>query len=389
MEQREKKSKKHYWKMILSLLIATGILNLLACFQGFCDLYRLTVYAVISDMLGLAMAWIPFAVGEILVYLAVLAIVIYLGFLLAFLFLRKKLRFRKLVVAYGKCLLGTLVVVLLLYTLNWIIPFRASFLEVKGAEKRAYTLTEVENVRNFITNQLNACAEAVPRDENGVVIYDRKSMEKAAYEAMRAQAKDYPMLSGYYPPMKFALCSDVFDWMDIGGMTIPYTMEILGNTYVNNLYYSFLVAHEASHHQGYYQEDEANFLAFLACTESEDPVVRYAGYYAIYSYVHVEYLSALYDACGGDSEAMEEHVKDIPRLSDRVRSDRSQALEESRERYEKDSHPAQALQETSVQVADTGWKVQADLLQEKCYDGVTGMVLQYYDIKEGGLDTPF
>ena len=70
--------------MILSLLIATGILNLLACFQGFCDLYRLTVYAVISDALGLAMAWIPFAVGEILVYLAVLAIVIYLGFLLVF-----------------------------------------------------------------------------------------------------------------------------------------------------------------------------------------------------------------------------------------------------------------------------------------------------------------
>ena len=36
---------------------------------------------------------------------------------------------------------------------------------------------------------------------------------------------------------------------------------------------------------GYIYEDEANFIAFLACVESDDSTFQYAGYLSVLNYV--------------------------------------------------------------------------------------------------------
>ena len=53
----------------------------------------------------------------------------------------------------------------------------------------------------------------------------------------------------------------------------------------------FTAAHEMAHARGIAREDEANFVAFLACVHAEDPYVRYAGYAGLLQYV----LNALHD----------------------------------------------------------------------------------------------
>ena len=302
-------------------------------------------------------------------------------------FLCKRTGFRKFTVGFGKGLLMTVVVILFVYTLNWILPFRGTILKVKGATERGYHVLEVQNVRNYIVNQLNACAEEVLRDENGSVIYDREEMAQAVFAAMKAQAVEYPLLSGYYPPMKGALCSDFLEWMNIGGYTYPYTMEITWNYYCNDLYYPFLLAHEASHHQGYYQENEANFIAFLACTQSEDPLVRYSGYEDAYEYLNEAYVEAIF-ACMDSADATE-HLKQQPAVSELVKLDRLEAWDASRKKYEAVSHPAQQFETVSAQVADVGWNTQAEILKGNSYDGVVQMIMDYYDVAEGGLDHEF
>lgn len=387
LKKNEGKKGKVYWKIMAVVAVLSIALNVLACFHGFCDWYKLTIYGLISDALGMITGWIPVAIGELMAYVGVLGLLMGVILLVLFPFLRKRAGFRKGIAVYGKSLFMTLLMVFFIYTLNWIIPFRATILQVKDATERKYSVLELQNVRNHVVNQINDCAKQVPRDENGSVIYDKKAIVKAVYASMKAQAKDYPILSGYYPPMKDALYSDFLDWMNIGGYTYPYTMEVTWNKYCNDLYYPFLLAHESSHHQGYYQENEANFIAFLACTQSEDPLVRYAGYYEIYYYIEGEYKAALYNELGRDK--MKEILKQQPNLSAQVIQDRNEALKVSRERYEADSHPAESLKETSAKVADVGWSTQGDLLQENGYDGVIKMVLQYYDVKEGGLESPF
>lgn len=377
--ERKKESRRgaRFWHLVVILAAITVKLNILACIQPLCDLYKRTVYGLISDCLGVLTGWFPVALGELLMYFGAIALVCFLIALMLWSFLRKHGGYGKFCKSFAKGVLFAATCLLLIYTLNWIIPFRGGILQVTGAVERGYTLEEVGKVRDNVTQMVNACALLVERDADGKVIYDRKAMDQSVFQAMRELATEYPLLSGYYPPMKTALCSDFLDWMNIGGYTYPYTMEITWNQYCNDLYYPFLLAHEASHHQGYYQENEANYLAFLACIKSEDPLVRYAGYNEIYYYINNAYYETAYDILGPDGVKADYAKRQ--QISELVRQDRRDASEAARKKYESKSHPAQGLSATASEVADVGWSVQGDILQENSYDGVVKMVLQYYD----------
>jgi hypothetical protein len=90
-----------------------------------------------------------------------------------------------------------------------------------------------------------------------------------------------------------------------------------------------------------------------------------------------------------DKDSVVAMYKEQPQVSDLVQKDRQEAREASRKRYEAASHPAQKLETVSAQVADKGWSVQGDLLQENSYEGVVKMVLQYFDVQKGGLEDAF
>lgn len=370
--------------MVLCGLIAA--LNVAACFRGFCNWYKSAVYPLISEVGGRLTGWFPVAMGEMMIYLGVLLFV--LGILSGVLriFLRRRKGYCRYFNRYIKTIFMIIWGMLLIYTLNWVIPFRSDLLTISGAVERSYTLEELENVRNHIVNELNACALQADRDESGTLIYS-EDVDRAVYEAMENQKGEYPLLKGYYPRAKMAGFSDILDWMDIGGYTYPYTMEITINKYVMDLYYPALLAHEMAHHKGFYQENEANFISFLACVNSSDSLVRYSGYRDIYYYVNNAYLDTLMNAM--DRDAAFERYKKQPQKSSQIRKDEEQAWEVSRERYEQDSHPAEELQSVAVEVADTGWSVQGDILQENSYDGVVKMVLEYYDVQQGGLKNGF
>lgn len=47
----------------------------------------------------------------------------------------------------------------------------------------------------------------------------------------------------------------------------------------------FDLAHEWSHDAAYAREDEANYLAIVTCLRSRDPVVQYAGWFALFLYL--------------------------------------------------------------------------------------------------------
>jgi hypothetical protein len=64
---------------------------------------------------------------------------------------------------------------------------------------------------------------------------------------------------------------------------------ITGETNLNINYPDYVVAysgaHELAHQRGIAREDEANFVAYLACASSDDDYLRYSGYLSLYRYV--------------------------------------------------------------------------------------------------------
>ena len=348
---------------------------------AFADRYTDTFYPKIADIFGRLFARIPFAIGEIMMYIWAFMIVLSVVFLIALIFFHKNEAFIETVKRHFKSLLSTFISILVIYIITWVIPFSGSVLgKGETAVNKEYSLNEVEILRNHITDELNRQAQKVDRDEDGNLIYeDKDEVFDSVTDAMKALSDEYPRLEGYYPPMKEALCSDVLDWMNIGGYTYPYTMEITYNRYISDLYYPSLFALESSHHQGYYKENEANFLAYLSCTGSKDDFVRYSGMIYIYSYVDKAYQSLLsreYDP----QEAYDIYIKQ-PALDEQIIKDIQKANDDAQKRYEQDSHPMEDLSDTAKTVSDKGWSTQKKVLAENSYDGVVDLLLEYYDGK--------
>ncbi|MDP6425060.1 MAG: DUF3810 family protein [Planctomycetota bacterium] len=71
---------------------------------------------------------------------------------------------------------------------------------------------------------------------------------------------------------------------DVAGIFWPFSQEPHVDPGLDRLQYAFVACHELAHLAGIASEDEANFVAWLACTRSPHPFVRYAGHFGALRY---------------------------------------------------------------------------------------------------------
>ncbi len=362
-----------YMSAVVSLII---IFSLLTLSERFCDFYSDTVYVIIADIGAHITSPIPFPLGEVLMYIFAILSLVFFIVILTLPFLAKKGKSR-IAIPVIKAYAAVMAFILLIYILNWVIPFRSTCLIVKENPKGSYSLDELEKLREYAVNGLNNAALKAERNENGELSAD-PDFQESVKDAMVGLSDEYVRLRGYYPDVKEALCSDFLWWMDIGGFTYPYTMEITCNRYCSYLYNPVLYAHEQAHHKGYYKENEAEFLSIIACTQSNEVFLNYSGWLEMYGYVNNAYISNLYRVL--TKEEAEARYKNSLSLSDKVVQDIKKAREDSEKRYEEQvsSFAEQYLKSISEKSAETGWNVQENILGEMSYDGVVKLLLDYY-----------
>lgn len=94
---------------------------------------------------------------------------------------------------------------------------------------------------------------------------------------MEALAERYPALARpLYSPPKPVLFSELMSYADIAGMYFPFTVESNINTDGPFFTIPATMGHEMAHQCGFMREDEANFIAYLACKQSDDALMRYS-----------------------------------------------------------------------------------------------------------------
>lgn len=378
------KKRSKYWKIIVILVLTTAVLNLAGFLKPFCDFYTAHIYPVICSGLSSVTNAVSVPVGEIMMYIGIVLVVLAVPVLLLLIFLRKKEGYRKFAGGYMKTFLLIIVCLLFVYTTNWTIPLRATLLDDWNEIDEAYSSDYVRELYNYTVRSLNEAIDAVPRDKDGKIIYeDKAAVDRSIAEAINSMSGEFPRLRSYCPPCKEAICSDVLDWMGIGGYTYPFTMEMTTNKYVSQLYYPVLAAHETCHHMGYYKENEAEFLGMVVCMNSDDPLLRYAGADSAYSWMS----QALMDAFRTDDMSLKDYFNvlkelELEQLDERYDSDVWGAMEEADEAYAADSHPLESYSEVAVEASNVGWNTQADLLKENIYSGAIELLLRYYKDKK-------
>ena len=73
------------------------------------------------------------------------------------------------------------------------------------------------------------------------------------------------------------------------------------------------LCHELSHLKGFIYEDEANFIGYLACIDSDDPLFQYSGYLSVLTYVDKDF----YKSIGRDKAK----YRTYPQISRQVKKD--------------------------------------------------------------------
>ena len=295
---KEKKKRGTAEKRLLAacvFLAGAGILMVCARqVPGFAEWYAVHIYQKLTAVTGRVTGLAPFSVVEIGLYvLLILLPVTGIGAVV------KSVRFGQggeNALCWASGLFLTASALLFLYAANCGVNYqRESFSEKTGLAAKQYTAEELKQVCLWLTEEVNALAGQVERGGSGEMILAAPAEEKqdaaaAEYEEMPLQvlgdtavqamtdlAEEYPDMKGYYPHPKPVCVSEILSYQNLSGVYSPFTIEANYNADMVDYNIPFTACHELSHLRGFMQEEEANFIAYLACVNSDAPEFRYSG----------------------------------------------------------------------------------------------------------------
>ncbi|OGO87607.1 MAG: hypothetical protein A2Y15_02410 [Clostridiales bacterium GWF2_36_10] len=128
--------------------------------------------------------------------------------------------------------------------------------------------------------------------ESSVMPYSYDELAKKINFAFKSYVEKVDYLNSFESYPKPIAFSEQFTYTHISGVYTFMTGEANINVNYPDYIIPFTMAHEMAHQRGIAREDEANFVAYLVCMESDDSYIRYSGYSNMMQYV----LNALYAA---------------------------------------------------------------------------------------------
>lgn len=371
---------KRHWKLYIGILTFVLIFNIAAWnLTGFCDWYIKYIMPVWVNTYGRFMGLFPFSVGEIMIVLGalLLAFTVLLTVFMAVRSMVLRLQRRNKSLRWTRYFYGAIAWILLwivtVMSLNYSVLYHGSSFNQKYLDKaeRQYSLEELVAVRNYIVNQCNALSQDMKRDVHGDVLFE-ENLSNTAISAMQELGKNYQELKGFYPRPKPLLMSDLMCQQYMLGYFFPFSMEANYNDVMYILNKPAALCHELAHLKGFINEDEANFISYLACINSSDLFFQYSGYLSVLIYIDNDF----YDAVGHDKNAYEAEINILPQvLADNVFVKEEEWLRIN----EKALVNTEMVDAISDQFTETYLKLNGVADGMVSYSRVVKLLLQYYD----------
>lgn len=234
---------------------------------------------------------VGFSVAELLISAAVLGLLTYIILFIIGL-IRRGGRFKRVyrfIVSIISAGLGVYAGFCLLWGVYY---YGDDFAAKSGIETGQISLEQLETVTRYFAALANEYSDAVPRDERGVCDFDRSEIllkSKTLYNKTQAE---YPCLEGDELAPKGVYLSRLMSYIDFSGFFFPFTGEANVNTDCPASLFPATVAHELAHQRGVAKEQEANFVAVMACFDDGDKDFCYSA--SLLAYTHLG--NALYGA---------------------------------------------------------------------------------------------
>lgn len=264
------------WLIMPAIAVCIFLLTVfLAKNPGFTEqVYSRSIYPVLASILSSFSNLFPFSLDD-LFYFTLLV----LPFLFVVLILREKVKLK----TFGKVVVNVLAAIYVMFYLFWGFNYFREDLNsrLNLAEQTADT-TRFYQVFDALIQMANQTAHY--KEQHSVVAVD--SMLEESYKNLAPVLHiSYPM--GKRKDKKITL-SRFFAKAGISGYFGPFFNEVHVNKKVLPIEYPFVLAHEKAHQFGITGEAEANFYAWLVCTQSTSEFIQYSANLALLNHFMVQ-----------------------------------------------------------------------------------------------------
>ncbi|NEW78670.1 MAG: DUF3810 domain-containing protein [Gelidibacter sp.] len=267
-------TKKTYKILTILLIMQWAFLRIIAQFPAEIEKYYSNgLYIYISKFLNLLFGWIPFSVGDILY--ALLVIVIIKNIFTAI--KNKKLHFKNTLFKIG----GFISILFFIFHLNWGLNyFRQPVYKILNFENEKYTTNELVDFTKKLIVKINKVQLSITKNDTLIVENEKNKPEiqEISYSVYKQFQENYPQFHHENLKVKHSLFSLPLTYMGFAGYLNPLTNEAQVNSLIPKNTYPMIVCHELAHQVGIASESEANFMGYLATTNSNDVYFNYSGY---------------------------------------------------------------------------------------------------------------
>ncbi len=355
------------WISLIFLLLAAGIIFLFSCFPSLVEsYYSIGWYPKMSVFFRGITSKFPFSLGDtIYVLIVIYLIVSVIRFILVGINTGFGLDWLKYgVLKSTKTLLKFYIAFKLLWGLNY---DRQGIAEQLYLSPQPYKIEEVTQLTNLLMDSLNEYRRQIKYTHLPYLYL--KDVKQKAFICYRKLSVDQPYLSYHQQSVKPSLFSGAGDYFGFTGYFNPFSGEAQLRTDIPTILMPFIACHEMAHQLGYGSESEANFVGYLAASQSSDIYFKYSLYLELFTYAQSEEI--LWYGREKDYKAFDSIIRyNRSKLDTLVKKDRKEIRAFFQKRQKK-------VAPAFTSIYDQYLKLNKQASGVKSYDEVIGWLIAY------------
>lgn len=235
--------------------------------------YSTGIYPYISSLFRILLGWIPFSIGDLLIFY-------FIFYALRFIYRLFKTRFKGLVNKLLSITAFFSVIYFCFYMFWGLNYYREPLSKNLGYETTKYSNEALIDLSNHLIAKLNDAHLLIAKSDTIKIEnpYSQSEMYNLARNGYDSLAKTLPQFKYRFGTAKSSLMSLIQSYNGTSGYLNPLTGEAQVNSKIPKTSFPTTTCHEMAHQIGFAAENEANFVGFLATLHNDDIYFQYAAY---------------------------------------------------------------------------------------------------------------
>lgn len=264
--------------LVISLILLAVVQYIFANSETAVSFYGSYIFLPFQQVRNVSLGFIPFSIGDT-IYIVLTAVIISLIIKWIYYLIKLKLYRRALLLSIFRTALAVAAGYILFFV-GWAGNYSKPPIAEHWGLEMNHELEDDSALIAFDLHLIHKMNEYAPR----FAAQKFKDIEKRSREYYKQFSATKDKCSSL--KLKPSLFGNLLEYSGIHGYYNPFTGEGQINRNLPDFLLPFTTCHEMAHQAGIAAEDDANFLAFVVCTNSDDPAFVYSAYFNVWLYAN-------------------------------------------------------------------------------------------------------